>query len=99
MQRKNFNFRKLEHLAGNIGYFKLDGFEPAEYAGATAIATMNYFANSDALIIDLRENGGGSPSMIQLLTSYLLEEPTHLNSFYIRKGDRTKQFWTQAFWL
>ena len=34
--------------------------------------------------------------MIQLITSYLFNEPTHLNDFYIRKGDRTKQFWTQA---
>ncbi|HEX2162516.1 MAG TPA: S41 family peptidase, partial [Thermoanaerobaculia bacterium] len=33
---------------------------------------------------------------IQLLSSYLFAEPTHLNSFYIRRGDRTEQFWTQA---
>ena len=34
--------------------------------------------------------------MIQLISSYLFDEAVHLNSFYIRKGDRTKQFWTQA---
>jgi C-terminal processing protease CtpA/Prc len=58
---------------------------------------MGFLAGSDALIFDLRENGGGSPSMIQLLISYLMStEPTHLNDFYIRKGDKTRQFWTQA---
>jgi hypothetical protein len=45
---------------------------------------MNFLACSDAIIIDLTSNGGGSPAMIQLLTTYLLGEPTHLNSFHIR---------------
>jgi hypothetical protein len=35
--------------------------------------------------------------MIQLITSYLLKEPTHLNSFYVRKTDSINQFWTQAY--
>jgi C-terminal processing protease CtpA/Prc len=75
---------------------KFNAFVGAEHAGATAVAAMNFLANVDALIVDLRENGGGNPSMIQLITSYFLEEPTHLNSFYIRKTDEMKQFWTQA---
>jgi retinol-binding protein 3 len=97
MRRDNYCFRKVERLAGNVGYLKLDCFAPAELGGGTAIAAMGFLAGSDALIFDLRDNGGGSPTMIQLLTTYLLpEEPTHLNSFYIRKGDKTEQFWTQA---
>ena len=97
MRRDNYCFRKVERLAGNVGYLKLDCFAPAELGGGAAVAAMGFLAGSDALIFDLRDNGGGSPSMIQLLTSYLLpEEPTHLNSFYIRKGERTEQFWTQA---
>ena len=97
VRRDNYCFRKIEHLAGNVGYLKLDCFAPAELGGGTAVAAMGFLAGSDALIFDLRDNGGGSPSMIQLLTSYLMGgEPTHLNSFYIRKGDKTEQFWTQA---
>ena len=34
--------------------------------------------------------------MIQLISSYLFEEPVHLNSFYIRKTNETQQFWTQG---
>jgi hypothetical protein len=97
MRRDNYCFRKVEHLAGNVGYLKLDCFAQAELAGGAAVAAMGFLASSDALIFDLRDNGGGSPSMIQLLTSYLMSgEPTHLNSFYIRKGDKTEQYWTQA---
>jgi hypothetical protein len=97
LRRDNYCFRKVERLPGNVGYLKLDCFAQADLGGATAIAAMNFLSGSDALIFDLRDNGGGSPSMIQLLISYLLEgEPTHLNSFYIRKGDRTEQFWTNA---
>jgi len=95
-QRQNFGFKKLELLEGNVGYVDLRGFHEASGGGATAVAAMNFLAYADAIIFDLRQNGGGSPSMIQLITSYLLDEPTHLNSFYIRKEDTTKQFWTQA---
>jgi hypothetical protein len=97
IRRDNYCFRKVERLAGNVGYLKLDCFAPAELGGGTAVAAMSFLAGSDALIFDLRDNGGGSPSMIQLLSSYLLAgDPTHLNSFYVRKGDRTEQFWTHA---
>lgn len=98
LRRDNYCFRKVERLAGNVGYVKLDCFAQAQLAGATAVAAMGFLAGSDALIFDLRDNGGGSPSMIQLLTSYLMApgETTHLNSFYVRKGDRTEQYWTNA---
>jgi hypothetical protein len=94
--RRNFGFEKLERLTGNIGYLDLRQFADAGEAGATAVAAMNFLAHSDALIIDLRQNGGGSPSMIQLLCSYLFAEPTHLNDFFIRRDGSTMQFWTQA---
>ena len=92
--RNNFGFYKLERLSGNVGYLDLRGFSPAEFGGATAIAAMNFLANADAVIIDLRKNGGGDPSMIQLISSYFFKEQTHLNNLYWRKGDRTDQFWT-----
>jgi hypothetical protein len=92
----NFGFEKVERLTGNIGYLDLRNFHPAELGGETAVAAMNFLANSDAVIIDLRNNGGGHPSMIQLITSYFFDEPQHLNSFFVRKGNVTHQFWTSA---
>lgn len=96
MAFENYGFQKLERLSGNIGYLDLRGFQDAEFGGATAVAAMNFLANSYAIIIDLRQNGGGSPSMIQLISSYFFDEPKHLNSFYIRSEDTIQQFWTQS---
>ena len=96
LQHYNYNFEKLEILPGNIGYFKFDGFTDASLGGEKAIAAMNFLSDVDALIIDLRENGGGSPSMIQLITSYFYDNPVHLNSFFIREDSSYQQFWTQA---
>lgn len=98
LRKDNFGFKKVEILPGNIGYIDFRYFADAGFgqAGATAIAAMNFLAYTDAIIFDLRQNGGGSPSMIQLITSYLFEESVHLNSFYIRKTNETQQFWTQG---
>ena len=93
-QYNNYNFQEAKRLPGNVGYLRFDGFSGDPESGATAVAAMNFLAHSDALIIDLRYNGGGSPKMIQLLTSYLLHGPTHLNSFYVRATDDMKQFWS-----
>jgi hypothetical protein len=95
-QRDNFCFKEVKILEGNVGYVDLRCFSEALEAGPTAIAAMNFLAYTDAIIFDLRNNGGGSPSMIQLITSYFFPEPVLLNAFYIRKSDSTQQFWTQA---
>ncbi len=95
LRKTNFGFKEVKILPGNIGYLDLWQFAGTKYAGETAVAAMNFLANCDALIIDLRNNGGGRPEMIQLLTSYFYEdEPIHLNSFYWRPGDKRTQTWT-----
>lgn len=91
----NFGFDKVERLPGNIGYLNLRGFMPADFAGETCAAAMNFLSNTDALILDLRQNGGGEPAMVALLCSYLFgEEPVHLNDLYFRPTDKTEEFWT-----
>src|SRR5262249_49454651 len=83
MRRSNCGLEKVERLEGNIGYLDLRGFMEAEAAGETAAAAMGFLANTDALIIDVRKNGGGSPGMVALLCSYLFEgPPKHLNSLH-----------------
>jgi hypothetical protein len=96
-RRDNFCFKEIKLLPGNIGYIDLRCFYSACDAGPTAIAAMNFLAYTDAIIFDLRQNGGGSPSMIQLISSYFFDEPKHLNSFYIRRSDSTQQFWSHAY--
>ena len=91
----NFGFEKVERLPGNIGYLDLRGFRPAEFGAETVVAAMNFLANTDALIIDLRRNGGGEPAMVALISSYLFgPEPVHLNDLYFRPDNSTRQWWT-----
>lgn len=94
MRRQNYGFEKVERLEGNIGYLDMRYFAGTPLARPTAAAAMNFLANADALIFDMRKNGGGSPEMIRFICSYLFDEPTHLNSLYWRQGDRTQEFWT-----
>lgn len=91
----NHGFVKVEMLPGGIGYLKFNYFSGDPVAQKTASAAMNFLANSRALIFDLRDNGGGSPEMIAYLSSYLFDEPVHLNSFYNRPTDTTTETWTQ----
>lgn len=92
----NFGFEKVERLEGNVGYLSLRGFNDPTGAEETIAAAMNFLNNTDALIIDLRRNGGGSPQMVALISSYLFDEkPVHLNSLYWRERNRTDDFYTQ----
>jgi hypothetical protein len=94
MQEANCGFEKVEHLSGNIGYLKFNFFADPEVCGGTAIAAMNFLANVDALIFDLRQNGGGDPKMVALISTYLFAAPTHLNDLWERKSGETHQYWT-----
>lgn len=94
----NFGFEKVERLSANIGYLRLNLFFPTEYGADTAVAAMNFVVHTEALIIDLRGNDGGSPNMVLLLASYLFgNEPVHLGDLYHREGNATQQFWTLPF--
>ncbi|MBV9962044.1 MAG: S41 family peptidase [Parafilimonas sp.] len=98
MQLNNFGFKKIELLNGNIGYLELESFADARYGGETAVAAMNFLSNASALIIDLRNNGGGNPSMTQLIASYLFtSKPVHLNTFYNKSADTSSDSWTYPF--
>lgn len=94
VRQQNFGFRAVKRLEGNVGYLDLDGFAPLMRAQETAIAAMRMLAGSDALVIDLRRNGGGNPDMVRFICSYLFDKPTHINSLYWRQGDRTEEYHT-----
>lgn len=95
MARRNYGFESVRRLEGNIGYIDLRKFMDHELGENTLAAAMNFVQNTDALIIDLRQNNGGSPEMVALISSYFVgDKEVHLNSFYTRKSDSTKKFFT-----
>jgi len=94
MVHMNCGFDKVEILSGNIGYVKFNMFADPSVCGPTVVAAMNFLSHVDAIIFDLRENGGGDPKMVAFISSYLFDKPTHLNDLYDRKKDETTQYWT-----
>ena len=95
MDELNCGFVKVEQLDGNVGYVKFNGFFDVNACGATASAAMSVVAGSRALIVDLRENGGGSPAMVAYVSSYLFSTRTHLNDLWERRSGKTEEFWTR----
>ena len=95
LKRDNFGFKEVKILEGNIGYLDLREFADPRYGGETLVAVMNFLSNADAIIVDLRQNTGGSPAMVQLIASYFFSsEPVHLTDFYNRPRNEHTQSWT-----
>jgi hypothetical protein len=92
--RDNYAFKKVELLEGNIGYLRFDLFLADPEAMKTADAALAFLRHADAIIFDLRQNGGGDPEMIRHITSYFFDSPTHLNSMMDRTGAIVDDFWT-----
>ena len=90
-RRGNYGVRRAEVMPGNVGYLDLRGFAPFEFGVAgqserQAIeSALQLLAGTDALIIDLRDNGGGAPQMVGYLGSaFVRREADIFNTFHGR---------------
>jgi peptidase S41-like protein len=93
----NYGFARVERLAGNVGYLEIRSFNfEAAAADSTLAAAMNFLANTEALIIDVRRNQGGEPAMVAAVCSYLLPPNTLINKFYWRPQNRWDEFRTRS---
>jgi tetratricopeptide (TPR) repeat protein len=90
----NSGFNTVKVMEGNVGYLDLRSFADPGTGAAMADAYMKLLSNTDAIIIDLSKNGGGSPDMVQYLCSYFFDETLHLNSLYYRERNETREYWT-----
>jgi hypothetical protein len=99
-KKDNYSFQEVKRLSGNIGYLKLSAFSDAASGGSTVAGAMAVLANTDALIIDLRENSGGYAAMVALLASYFFngEVPVHLNDLEWRK-EGTREYSVAQWWV
>jgi hypothetical protein len=92
--RDNHGVRRVEVLPGNLGYLDLRGFAGFEFgapdqpARKAIDAALQLLSGTDALIIDLRDNGGGAPQMVGYLSSAFVKPGADIfNTF--RGRDRT----------
>lgn len=89
-RQENFGFTKVEILDGNIGYMKLNFWHHLAWVESTIDATMGFLTNTDALIIDLRENQGGYSPTDTYLGSYFFDaQPKLWMSSYNRPTGET----------
>jgi hypothetical protein len=96
--RSEAGVARADRLPGNIGYIEvvalpgLDAFKPP------LERAMAELADTRALIIDLRRNGGGTPHAEVYLTSYLLDptNPISVNRF-VWRNPGTETFRTEEF--
>lgn len=87
----DYGLKKVERLPGNIGYLRVDRFYQAEESRPAFEAALDQLGSCRAMVIDLRENRGGSDANV-LLASYFLPERTLLNRLVWRRQD-PMEFW------
>ncbi len=96
-KRENFGWERVEILKGNIGLIRINYFAPLDWSAETFTAAMNYIANTDALIVDVRKNSGSMDiNAIPFLCSYLFDKPVPMGDIFSRETNETRQLWTYA---
>ncbi|HEV7781319.1 MAG TPA: S41 family peptidase [Chitinophagaceae bacterium] len=93
-EKKNFYFKKLEILPSNIGYIEFTGFTNTDPAARKTInAVMQFVSHTDALIIDLRDNTGGSAVTANEIAGYFFNTRTYTGKTF----NRIENKWTNQF--
>ncbi|AZA54928.1 S41 family peptidase [Chryseobacterium sp. G0201] len=93
---ENFGFENVQRLEGNIGYINFKGFADPKVSAKALESAMNFVTNTNSLIIDLRENGGGDNGMLLLFCSYFFNNKTDLYTTYSRYNNKTDLNSTQS---
>ncbi len=83
----NHGVEKIERLAGNVMLLDLRVFPPPAMGADVLAAAMTVVAQGDALVIDLRRNGGGGET-VELVAGYLLEPGSALSGSYHRPSGK-----------
>jgi hypothetical protein len=93
-QTEHLGFLRLDWIEEEIGYMDFRRFYSPTEAKKMLVGAIKFLSRANAIIIDLRNNQGGSADMIPLLSSYFLEHPTQLSGTYFRQDDITLEIWT-----
>jgi hypothetical protein len=93
MMAQNCTFENVEILPHSVGYVKLNSFPDVSVCEAAATTVMQSLNHAQAVIFDLRDNRGGFPEMVALISSYLFDHPEYL---YNPRENTTARSWTRS---
>lgn len=81
--------REVRVLEGNVGYLRLSTFYPLDLARPKFAAAFTLLADTDGLVLDLRQNGGGDDASADLLVRTLLDAKIGAVQQLDQRGRRT----------
>ena len=100
--RTNYSLGRVDILPGNVGYIDIRGFSGAREVVSAIKSALEYLQGTDAIIFDLRRNGGGSPFSVNLIISHFTTGDTiasltvknrsrqpDVHALHVRDGTRT----------
>jgi len=85
--QQGYGIEAVRRLPGNIGYIDLRQFGGSEESARRIEAAMDLLADTDALIIDLRNNRGGSGVAMAALIGRLESKPIPRSALLWRQSD------------
>jgi hypothetical protein len=92
-------FARVDRLQGRVGFIKLTSFPRLQVFAPMADQAMADLADTEALIIDLSDNGGGNPESVSYFCSFFFDPQVrrHVNDLIDRKPG-TAEFTTTEYW-
>ena len=69
-RRQHFGLARLDIMPGNVGYLDIRGFANGPEVEAAVVNALEYLQFADAIIFDLRRNGGGSAETVNFIISH-----------------------------
>lgn len=83
VRRNNHGVRQLRLLSGNVRYLELVGFDWLGNETAEVYkSAMGFLKGGDAVVIDLRRNGGGAGPAVHQIISHFVKAETPLLRFH-----------------
>ena len=85
----NAGVREVRVLEGNVGYLRLSTFYPWDLASNKLASAFSLLADTSALVLDLRQNGGGDDETAdQIVRAFVGNEVQEIQSIETRKGTK-----------
>jgi hypothetical protein len=75
-RRRHFELGKIDILPGNVGYMDIRGFVNGPEVEEAVVSALKYLQFTDAMIFDLRRNGGGSAETVNFIISHFFGPDT-----------------------